>query len=158
MYIYLHRFKQVRTRSLMDRALGYGPRGCGFDSRRVHGIKSKLLKIKNFRSFSFSILTENTTNPSVFPSSYQGTHPACGKPPQIHRKTRVEWKLEISPICPCFNDSLPLLAGNIIFGKVWKTGFLQDWHIFHPWAFQKCQHFDKPFGSAFKTDYPRIIG
>lgn len=37
LYISLHRFRdKTRTRSLMDRALGYGPRGCGFDSRRVH--------------------------------------------------------------------------------------------------------------------------
>ena len=30
---------EQRTRSLMDRALGYGPRGCGFDSRRVHQMR-----------------------------------------------------------------------------------------------------------------------
>ena len=50
----MHRFRGQRTRSLMDRALGYGPRGCGFDSRRVHQFKKqkiKLLKIKIFGSF-----------------------------------------------------------------------------------------------------------
>ena len=55
LYISLHRFRdKTRTRSLMDRALGYGPRGCGFDSRRVHQFKKqkiKLLKIKIFGSF-----------------------------------------------------------------------------------------------------------
>ena len=40
LYISLQRFRdKTRTRSLMDRALGYGPRGCGFDSRRVHQFK-----------------------------------------------------------------------------------------------------------------------
>ena len=28
----------------MDRALGYGPRGCGFDSRRVHQFKKQKIK------------------------------------------------------------------------------------------------------------------
>ena len=55
LYLSLHRFRdKTRTRSLMDRALGYGPRGCGFDSRRVHQFKKqkiKLPKIKIFGSF-----------------------------------------------------------------------------------------------------------